>query len=139
MNNTSEMNPAQQKQPATKTRSPKEEGFTLIEIIIVITIIGLLLGWLTGALFSNLGQAKVGITEAKMKQAQSNIALYQLKMNRLPPDLRTANVEDDKDGWGQPFQYQVVEGGRSYEIRSLGADGRAGGTGADADISIKGP
>ena len=74
-----------------------------------------------------------------MKQAQSNIALYQLKMNRLPPDLRTANIEDDKDGWGAPFQYLVVEGGRSYEIRSLGADGRAGGTGADADISIKGP
>jgi general secretion pathway protein G len=60
-------------------------------------------------------------------------------MNKLPPDLRSANIEDDKDGWGQPYQYQVVDGGRSYEIRSLGADGRAGGTGADADISIKGP
>jgi general secretion pathway protein G len=137
MNNISENTPLS---PTTRTsRSRNERGFTLIEIIIVITIIGLLLGWLTGALFSNLGQAKVGITEAKMKQAQSNIALYQLKMNRLPPDLRTANIEDDKDGWGAPFQYQVVEGGRSYEIRSLGADGRAGGTGADADISIKGP
>jgi general secretion pathway protein G len=121
------------------TRGKNQGGFTLIEIIIVITIIGLLLGWLTGALFGNLGQAKVGITEAKMKQAQSNIALYQLKMNKLPPDLRSANIEDDKDGWGQPYQYQVVDGGRSYEIRSLGADGRAGGTGADADISIKGP
>ena len=137
MNNISENTPLS---PTTRnSRSRNERGFTLIEIIIVITIIGLLLGWLTGALFSNLGQAKVGITEAKMKQAQSNIALYQLKMNRLPPDLRTANIEDDKDGWGAPFQYQVVEGGRSYEIRSLGADGRAGGTGADADISIKGP
>jgi general secretion pathway protein G len=63
-------------------RRKNQDGFTLIEIIIVITIIGLLLGWLTGALFGNLGQAKVGITEAKMKQAQSNIALYQLKMNK---------------------------------------------------------
>jgi general secretion pathway protein G len=135
-------------QPSTCSSAPssaarltrtQEKGFTLLEIIIVITIIGILLGWLTGALFSNLGQAKVGISEGKMKQAQQNIALYQLKNNRLPPDLRSAGVEDDKDGWGQPFQYQVVDGGRSYEIRSLGGDMRAGGAGADADIVVKGP
>lgn len=120
-------------------KASSESGLTLIEILIVITLIGLLLGWLTGALFSNLGQAKVGITEGKMKQMMSSVALYQLKYNKMPPDLKSANIADDLDGWGFPVQYQVADGGRSIELRSLGADGKSGGTGADADILVKGP
>ncbi len=118
---------------------PNERGMTLIEIIVVITIIGILMAWLVGSIFKTAGQAKAGISEGKMKQAMATIALYQLKFNKLPSDLKSAGIDDDTDAWGQTLQFQVIDGGRRYEIRSLGADGKAGGTAGDADITVAGP
>jgi hypothetical protein len=67
--------------------------------------------------------------------------MFQLKNNTLPQDLSAAGVDQDdlRDSFGNPIQYRLLDGGRSYELKSLGSDGREGGTGSDLDIVIKGP
>ncbi len=118
-----------------------QRGLTLIEIIIVLVILGVATGMLMKGVFKGAGQAKVGLTETKMNEIKSSVLLYQMRNNSFPQDLNAVDTDPDfsKDAWAHPIQYRLLDGGRSYELKSLGADGKDGGSGADADISIKGP
>jgi general secretion pathway protein G len=114
---------------------------TLIEIIIVLVIIGLATGMLMKGVFKGAGEARKGLTETKMNEIKSSVLLYQMRNNSFPQDLNAVDSDPDfsKDAWGHPVQYRLMDGGRSYELKSLGGDGREGGTGGDGDIVVKGP
>ena len=116
-------------------------GFTLIEIMIVIVIIGLLAGVVT---YSTVGY----LEKAKEKKARADIAHYvggldafYLDKGRFPTNQEGLKVLAPQfikvvqnDPWGNPYVY--VNPGRKgpYDVISYGADGREGGSGADADI-----
>lgn len=130
-----------------------ERGLTLVEIIVVLVILSILIAFLTGGLFSQADNAKIKITQMKMNELKQYINTFQLQYNALPNDLNAlttcneqtgnacapiADKEKLVDAWNTPFQYST-SGGRSFTIKSMGADKHEGGTGVDGDITITGP
>ena len=116
-----------------------QRGLTLIEIIIVLVIIGIAMGFLFKNVFTMGDEARVELTKTKMNNAKGPLYLYQMRNNALPTDIKALDNADTTDAWGRQITYRVLDGGRGYEMRSLGADGREGGTGPAADIIITGP
>jgi general secretion pathway protein G len=109
---------------------------TLLEILVVLAIIGLVLTFLTKSIFSMGDSAKASLSKTKLEAIKGPLYLFQLQNNTLPQDLKSLTAVDTEDAWGKPIQYRVLDGGRSYELKSLGSDGREGGS---DDIVIKGP
>lgn len=120
-------------------RAKTQKGLTLIEILVVLAIIGIAMGFLVKNVFSMGDEAKASLTRTKMDAAKGPLYLYQMRNNTLPQDLRALESVDATDAWNRPIQYRLLDGGRSYELRSLGSDGREGGSGAGADITVTGP
>lgn len=116
-----------------------ERGLTLIEIIVVLMLVGIIGSFVTGRVFSAGAKAKAQLTRTKMNQIKGDINMFQLGNNALPSNLQAADVSDTTDAWGKEISYRTTNSGRSYELKSLGADGKEGGTGGDADIVITGP
>ena len=134
-------------------KSGSAAGLTLVEILIVLVIIGLVGGWLAGKTFKAGDRAKYLMTEAQIKQVGQYIEQFQLRYNALPQSIGDlacqgggvdnciplAKSDELKDAWKRDFVYSLGDGGRSYRITSLGADGREGGTEYDADLFGTGP
>lgn len=119
--------------------SRSERGLTLIEIIVVLILLGVISSMVIGRVFKAGDKAKAQATVVKMEQLKGSIGIFQMKTNTLPKDLKEAEVDDASDSWGREIQYRALDGSRTYELRSLGADGREGGSGADSDIKVTGP
>jgi general secretion pathway protein G len=139
---------------STKTlKKAAQKGLTLVEIIVVLVILSILIAFLTGGLFKQGERAKAQINALKMEKTKAAIGQYQLMYNQLPPDLRSlvscpdssracVPITDEDtitDGWGTPYVYSLDNGGRSFTLKSLGADKRDGGSGAEGDMTITGP
>jgi len=131
------------------------QGFSFIEVMVVIIILGLLSSIVGVYLFDAAEKAKVDTTKTQIKGLETALDLYRLHNSRYPtseqglesllkkpelgvipknwngPYLRGNYLP--KDAWGNKYNY-ISLNGRSYEIISLGADGIDGGTDLDADI-----
>ena len=118
-----------------------ESFFTLIELLVVIAIIGILVAVALPEFASMTEDAK----KTKAKQDCDTIVQSVQKYNSLEGsmveglmDLKgkyLTNIDTLRDPWGNPYIYRSPgEEGRDYEIISLGADGKEGGTGVNADI-----
>ena len=131
-------------------------GFSFIEVLVVIIILGLLSGIVGVYLFDSAEQAKADATKTQIKGLETALDLYRLHNSRYPsseqglkallskpevglipdswngPYLRGKNLP--KDGWENDFRY-VTQNGKDYEIISMGADGVEGGSDLDEDIS----
>ena len=141
----------------TPAKSKKRfRGFSFIEVMVVIIILGLLSSIVGVYLFDSAEQAKAKATKTQIRGLETALDLYRLHNSRYPsseqglkallgkpevgvipknwngPYLRGNNLPED--GWGSPFRYLSVNG-KDYEILSLGADGADGGTDLDADIN----
>ncbi|MFM1847933.1 MAG: type secretion system major pseudopilin GspG [Pseudomonadota bacterium] len=131
-----------------------ERGLTLVEIVVVLIILGLVMTFVGGKVLGAGDKAKADLTQLKMKEVAASIEQFQLRYNGLPQSLAgltqcTAETgegcvpitkEDSlKDAWGNPFSYSLENNGRSYRIKSLGADAREGGDGVNYDSSLTGP
>jgi general secretion pathway protein G len=124
-------------------RSNRRTGFSLIEVMIVVVIIGLMAGVITYATASYVNKAKRNKAKADISQLVTAVESYYLDQQAYPDNqkglkaLAPAFIKVlPNDPWGRPYQYvSPAEGKRPYRISSLGADGRPGGSGADADIT----
>ncbi len=128
---------------ARRTRS----GFTLIEIMVVVAIIGLLLTFVAPNVWNKMREANVMGTRAKMTQLKVRIEDYRRQNNKAPGSLEEllqpsdrnmgeAYVESEeelKDAWGNFFQFVRINNNK-FDIISLGADGVEGGEADDSDI-----
>ncbi len=136
------------------TRS--QHGFTLLEMLIVMVIIGLLAGLVGPRLFGRVDASKVQTARTQIKMLKSAVGIMQLDLGTLPPadaGLRwLAEAPQDEtlrgrwqgpyidgrlpaDPWGNAYVYRVPGAqGQAFDIVSLGSDGRAGGDGVAADI-----
>ncbi|HLY62728.1 MAG TPA: type II secretion system major pseudopilin GspG [Terriglobia bacterium] len=134
-------------------RFKESRGFTLIELIVVIVILGLLAGLVVPRLFKNVGKAKTATAGAQINAFQTALGAYKLDTGSFPTNemglsaLRTAPAgvrnwngpylpkEIPLDPWGNPYVYKFPgDHGDEPDIISYGADGRPGGEGEDADV-----
>jgi general secretion pathway protein G len=119
----------------------RNRGMTLIEIMVVITILGLIAAAVGVAVIPQLEQARRDRAALDIKNIQGAMKLYYTKKGKYPDTasglnalVETQTLESmPKDPWNNDYVY-INEGGKPVII-SYGADGTAGGEGSDADIS----
>jgi general secretion pathway protein G len=127
-------------------------GFTLLELLVVIVIIGLLAGYVAPRYFSQVGKSEVQVAKAQIQSLEKALDQYRLDMRRYPSAeeglqaLLTPPANEKSwsgpylkkslpaDPWGRPYVYRVPGSKGEFEIVSYGRDGRPGGSGDDADI-----
>ncbi len=83
--------------------------------------------------------AKAELSRQMLYALKGKLAVYQVSNNQFPASLQDVDSQYLNDGFGNPIQYRLTYGGRGFELLSYGADGKPGGTGAAADISVTGP
>ena len=138
-------------------RNDGARGFTLLELLVVIVIIGLLAGLVLPRYFDTVEKSKAKIARAQMDSLEKALEQYRLDTGALPtPEqgleaLMTAPAGMAKwqgpylkkgvppDPWGNRYVYKLSTNRRDPEIISLGADGLPGGTGEAADIALSAP
>lgn len=138
------------------TRSNLENGFTLVELIIVLAIIGLIMALVAPRLMEQFDKSKVVTARAQLRSLESALMSMQLDIDRYPSNAEglsllqrsAADVAEGwqgpylaadvpKDPWGRPFIYREPQApnGRPA-IGTLGSDGSPGGTGTARDIFV---
>ena len=126
-----------------KPQRRRSRGMTLIEIMVVITILGLIAAAVGVAVIPQLNQARRDRAELDIKNIQNALKLYYTKKGNYPDtatglkglvDMQALEALP-KDPWNNEYVY-MNEGGKPVII-SYGADGTAGGEGSDADVSSK--
>jgi general secretion pathway protein G len=123
-------------------------GFTLIELMVVVVIIGLLAAIIVPRLVTRAEHAKRTATKAQIKQFCNAVDMFKLENGKYPDTLqelmnppadakkREAFMDQiPKDPWGNEYVYRRGTGNRPYEIISYGANGTEGGEGEDADVT----
>lgn len=121
----------------------REAGFTLVELMVVIVIIGLLATVVIINVLPATDQAAVTKAKADVATLEQGVEMYRLNRMRYPSAdeglqavVREGYVKRlPKDPWGHPYRYAAPgRNGRSFDIYSTGADGKDGGEGKDADV-----
>lgn len=139
--------------PAEKCRD--QRGFTLLELLVVLAILGLLIGLVAPAALRQLGSAKEKIAHQSIERLGSVLDIYKLDVGSYPstdqglqalivrpsgqtrwngPYLKGDKIPEDP--WGHPFQYRSPSQrpGHDYDLYSLGPTGQPGGSGDNAAI-----
>ena len=132
----------------------KPSGFTLLELLVVIVIIGLLAGYVAPRYFSQVGRSEVQVARAQIESLEKALDQYRLDMRRYPsaeeglealvakpqaaeawqgPYLKKAVPADP---WGRAYVYRVPGEKGGFQLLSYGRDGKPGGSGEDADIGV---
>ncbi|RRS10082.1 type II secretion system protein GspG [Pseudoalteromonas sp. J010] len=123
-------------------------GFTMMELLIVIVILGLLMSLVAPDFFKRLSSSERKIAAAQMASFETAIDTYRLDVGNYPKTLQELRSSDiarwdgpylpkdlPMDPWGNPYVYKVPgENGSPYLLKSLGADGQEGGEEVNADI-----
>lgn len=131
-----------------------ERGFTLIEIMVVVIIIGILAAIVAPNVIGRIDQAQIKKAESDIRALESALDLYRLDNFQYPtseqglealvtkpndPSIRNWQPGGylkslPKDPWGNPYQYRYPGNNREFDVFTLGNDERPGGEGINADI-----
>ena len=139
----------------------RSHGFTLIEMLVVMVLIGLLAGLVGPKLFGKVDSSKVQTASAQIKMLRGSLETYRLDVGRYPIQAEGLGAlaqapADEKlkarwrgpyldqdlpaDPWGNAYAYSLPgASGQPFALYSMGADGKRGGEGNDADIGALPP
>jgi len=138
---------------AARARLRRCGGFTLLELLVVIVIIGLLAGLVAPRYFGQVGKSNVKIAKAQIDSLEKALDQYRLDVGAYPTSeqglqalfTKPANVEKwdgpylkkpvPPDPWGRAYLYKLPGDHSEYDLYSYGSDGQPGGTGESADIT----
>jgi len=145
------------RKPLTRALMRGSPGFTLIEMLVVLVIIGLIMGLVGPRVLNYLTDARIKAARLQIEALSNALDLYYLDTGRYPASneglsalvKRPGNVNTwngpyikgdivPLDPWGNPYVYRSPGDRAPYEIVSLGSDGRDGGSGNAADIRVAG-
>lgn len=131
----------------------KRSGFTLLELLVVMVIIGLLAGYVGPKYFGQIGKSEVKAARAQIDAFEKALDHYRLDVGRYPPTdaglaaLVSKPANEPKwagpylkkgvpnDPWGRPYAYKSPGEHGEYDLLSYGKDGQLGGSGEAADIT----
>lgn len=129
-------------------------GFTLLELLVVIVIIGLISGLVLPRYFDTVGKSKAKVAKAQMTALERALEQYRLDVGAFPTNeqglqalmVRPAGAQRwegpylkkavPEDPWGNAYVYKVAPSMKDIELTSLGSDGRPGGEGDAKDVSL---
>jgi general secretion pathway protein G len=132
--------------------SPKSRGFTLLELLVVMVIIGLLAGYVGPKYFAQIGKSEVKTAKAQIDALGKALDQYRLDTGHYPTTeqglaaLNSAPSDEPKwqgpylqktvpnDPWGKPYQYKYPGEHGEFDLWSFGKDGQAGGNDEFADV-----
>lgn len=137
---------------ATVRAQSRMRGFTLLELLVVVAIIALLVGYVAPKYFSQVGKSEVALARAQIDSLEKALDQYRLDTGHYPsteqglPALQDKPANETKwggpymrkaippDPWGQPYRYQSPGSHGEFDLYSYGKDGQSGGEGEAADI-----
>ena len=128
-------------------------GFTLLELLVVMVIIGLLVGYVAPRYFSQVGKAEIKAARAQIDALEKALGQYRLDTGHYPSTdqgLQALNVQPSgepkwqgpylmkavpPDPWGRQYVYRIPGEHGDFDLFSYGRDGQVGGKGEDADVT----
>lgn len=131
---------------------PSQRGFTLLELLVVIVIIGLLAGYVGPKYFAQVGKSEIKVARAQIDAFEKALDTYRLDVGRYPTTEQGLAALEQRpnneakwqgpylkkaiplDPWGKAYQYRSPGEKGEVDIFSFGKDGQAGGEGENADI-----
>ena len=137
----------------TRKLPRRSRGFSLLELVIVLIILGTIMAFLAPRIFGNVERANQQLAKAKMEQLSGQLEIMRLEAGRYPttqeglrallekpsgmerwngPYIKDAATL--KDPWGNDFKYTAPGTNKPFDLVSLGADGREGGEGDNRDL-----
>ena len=132
----------------------RSKGFTLLELLVVIVIIGLLAGYVAPRYFGQVGKSEVQVARAQLDSLEKALDQYRLDNRHYPSAEQGLDALVNKpsgeanwagpylkkavpnDPWGHAYVYRVPGEKGDFDLYSLGRDGKPGGSGEDADIGL---
>lgn len=141
------------KNSTLRTSKTRRNGFTLVELLVVLVILGLLAGLVGPAVLNQLGGAKSKTAKVQVENIQTALETFMLDTGRFPtgeeglkalvsqpgglsswngPYLKGGKLP--KDPWGNDYQYRNPGEHGRVDVFSFGADGQPGGEGEDAEV-----
>lgn len=130
----------------------RNDGFTLLELLVVIVILGLLAGYVAPRYFAQVGKSEIKVAQAQIEGLGKALDQYRLDTGHYPSTeqglaalMERPSSEAKWDGpylkkalppdpWGKPYMYRSPGEHGEYDIYSYGKDGQAGGSGENVDI-----
>ena len=134
-------------------RRRPSSGFTLLELLVVLVIIGLLAGYVAPRYFSQVGRSEVKVAQAQINAFEKALDTYRLDVGRYPTTEQGLNAllvrpqNEQKwngpylakavpsDPWGKPYNYKSPGEHGEFDLWSFGKDGQPGGSDEAADIT----
>lgn len=135
-------------------RTERSRGFTLLEMLVVILIIGLLTGVVGPRLMGQMSKSETTAARAQISSLDKALQAYRVDTGRYPSTeeglqaLVKAPASESRwqgpylqgavpnDPWGQPYQYKFPGAQRDFDLSSFGRDKQAGGSGEGADVTL---
>lgn len=141
----------------SKNRNNRQRprGFTLLELLVVMVIIGLLAAYVGPRYFAQIGKSEQGAARAQMEALAKALDTYRLDTGSYPSADKGLNALMTKpydeprwlgpylqkavplDPWGRPYVYKPPSAGGDFELLSYGKDGQPGGEADNADLSFR--
>lgn len=133
--------------------SVRARGFTLLELLVVVAIIGLLAAYVGPKYFGQVGKSEQALAKAQIESFHRALGSYRLDVGTFPSTEEGLNALMVKpaaatkwagpyltkavpqDPWGKPYMYRVPGAKGDYDLLSYGKDGQPGGSGDAADVS----
>lgn len=131
----------------------RQSGFTLLELLVVVVIIGLLAGLVAPRYFNQVEKSHTRIAKAQIDSLEKALDQYRLDVGSYPSTeqglqslfVKPGNLERwqgpylkkpvPPDPWGRPYRYKSPGDHAEYDLYSLGSDGQPGGSGESADVN----